>query len=258
MNDLEEGRKSIAHFRKSIYGGDEIEFTDIFQFDIDEDDHKEILNVMRNSLQRLPDSFRNNIVDKFIEQHPELNWKIEGIEEKDQDQDKEEDILTTFSFDSLIPSRWIEVHETFHKKLRPFSSAFITRDSEKFWAIIQATKVAHFESIRTYSIEKLSNDINNSLYMIYKLNQCKNEDFKLEDYKHFHIFSWTDDRFLARRQIKGIAWVDIFMKSLTENCLDAFKLRYDIMELVRLLKPLLSSFYSANADFVTETKDMIK
>lgn len=260
MDDLEreEGRKSIAQFRKSIYGGDEVEFADIFQFDIDEDDHKKILQVMRDSLQRLPDSFRSNILDKFIEEHPELNWKIETFEENDEDQDNIEDILKTFRFDSLIPSRWVEVHETFDSKLRPFSSAFMIRESEKFWAIIQATEEAHFEPIRTYAVEKLSNDINNSLYTIYKLNQCKDEDFRLDDYEHFHIFSWTQDRFLARRHMKGIAWVDIFTKSLTEECLDAFKLRYDILELVRLLKPLLASFYSASAAFINESKEVIE
>ncbi|XP_018796463.1 PREDICTED: uncharacterized protein LOC108973566 [Bactrocera latifrons] len=260
MDEIErvEGRKSIAQFRKSIYGGDEVEFADIFQFDIDEDDHKKILQVMRDSLQRLPDSFRSNILDRFIEEHPELNWKIETTGEKDEDQDNLEDILKTFRFDSLIPSRWVEVHETFDRKLRPFASAFMIRDSEKFWAIIQATKVAHFEPVRTYAVEKLGNDINNSLYMIFKMNLCKDEDFKLGDLEHFHVFSWTDDRFFARRHMKGIAWVDIFIKSLTEECLDAFKLRYDITELVRLLKPLLSSFYSANPEFIKESKEVIE
>ncbi|XP_054082980.1 uncharacterized protein Utrn_0 isoform X2 [Zeugodacus cucurbitae] len=257
MEGLEEGRKSVAQFRKSIYGGDEVDFTDIFQFDIDEEDHKKILSVMRDSLQRLPDSFRSNILDRFIEEHPELNWKFEGVVEQEQDHDNA-DILSTYSYDSLIPARWMEVRETFHKKLRPFSSAYVIRDSEKFWAIIQATKVAHFESIRAYAIEKLSNDMNNSLYMLYKLNQCNDEDFKLDDYRHFHVFSWTEDRFLARRQMKGIAWVDIFRRSLPANCLNDFKLRYDIMELVRILKPLLSSFNTTNAEFVTETKDIIE
>lgn len=251
MINLEDGRKSIAHFRRSIYGGDEIDFTDIFQFDMDEDDHKQMLTVMRDSMMRLPGTFRSEMLDKFADDHPDLRW---NPDEDEVPLDK----ASVYSFESLIPSRWILIHEEFDKQLRSFSSTFSIRDPDKFWSIVQHKQQPHYETARALAIEKLSNDVNTSLYMIYKLNHCKNKDFKLEDYEHFQVFSWTDDRFLARRQMKGVAWVDIFKKSLTEICLDAFKLRYDIMELVRLLKPYFLSFCTKNNELVVQTIAMIK
>ncbi|XP_069962377.1 uncharacterized protein [Bactrocera oleae] len=250
MINLEGGRKSIAHFRRSIYGGDEIDFTDIFQFDMDEDDHKQMLTVMRDSMMRLPGTFRSEMLDKFADDHPDLRW---NPDEDEVPLDK----ASVYSFESLIPSRWILIHEEFDKQLRSFSSTFSIRDPDKFWSIVQHKQQPHYETARALAIEKLSNDVNTSLYMIYKLNHCKNKDFKLEDYEHFQVFSWTDDRFLARRQMKGVAWVDIFKKSLTEICLDAFKLRYDIMELVRLLKPYFLSFCTKNNELVVQTIAMI-
>uniref|UniRef100_A0A034W9E8 Uncharacterized protein n=1 Tax=Bactrocera dorsalis TaxID=27457 RepID=A0A034W9E8_BACDO len=248
MINLEDGRKSIAHFRRSVYGGDEVDFTDIFQYDMDEDDHKQMLSVMRDSMMRLPGTFRSGILDKFVDEHPSLRWTV------DED---EVDTAAGYTFESLIPSRWILIHDEFDKQLRSFSSTFSIRDPDRFWGIVQRTQQPHFEMARTLAIEKLANDVNTSLYMIYKLNDCKNKNFNLEDYDHFQVFSWTDDRFLARRQMKGVAWVDIFKKSLTENCLDAFKLRYDIMELVRLLKPYLISFCAKNRELAVQTLAMI-
>ncbi|XP_050320561.1 uncharacterized protein LOC126753277 [Bactrocera neohumeralis] len=248
MINLENGRRSIAHFRRSVYGGDEVDFIDIFQYDMDEDDHKQMLSVMRDSMMRLPGTFRSGILDKFVDDHPSLRWTI------DED---EVETASGYTFESLIPSRWILIHDEFDRQLRSFSSTFSIRDPDKFWSIVQHKQQPHYEMARTLAIEKLANDVNTSLYMIYKLNNCKNKNFNLEDYDHFQVFSWTDDRFLARRQMKGVAWVDIFKKSLTENCLDAFKLRYDIMELVRLLKPYFISFCTKNSELVVQTLAMI-
>ncbi|XP_018796464.1 PREDICTED: uncharacterized protein LOC108973567 [Bactrocera latifrons] len=248
MINLEDGRRSIAHFRRSVYGGDEVDFADIFQYDMDEDDHKQMLTVMRDSMMRLPGTFRSGILDKFVDDHPSLRWTV------DED---EVDTGSGYTFESLIPSRWILIHDEFDRQLRSFSSTFSIRDPDKFWSIVQHKQQPHYEMARTLAIEKLANDVNTSLYMIYKLNDCKNKNFKLEDYEHFQVFSWTDDRFLARRQMKGVAWVDIFKKSLTENCLDAFKLRYDIMELVRLLKPYFISFCTKNSELAVQTLAMI-
>uniref|UniRef100_W8C748 Uncharacterized protein n=1 Tax=Ceratitis capitata TaxID=7213 RepID=W8C748_CERCA len=250
--ELEQGRKSIAQFRKSIYGGDEVEFADIFHYDMDEQDHTKILTVMRDSLHHLPDSFRADMFEKLIEDHPELRWDTEEPEIR------KEDVPELLAYESLLPHRWQSIHDEFDKQLRSFSSTFSIRDPDKFWTLMQLQRHPEFELSRMYAIQKLANDVNNSLYMIYKVNQCKNKDFKLEDYDHFQVFSWTVDRFLARRHLKGIAWVDIFKKSLTEKCLDSFKFRYDIMELVRLLKPYFLSFCTKNSVLVAETLEMIK
>ncbi|XP_011187462.1 uncharacterized protein LOC105215321 [Zeugodacus cucurbitae] len=251
MINLEESRRSIARFRESIYGGDEVDFTDIFQFDMDEDDHRQIIAVMRDSLQRLPGTFRGEILDKFVENHPSLRWNVNDEEPVPLD------TISGYSFDSLIPARWISMRQEFDKQLQSFSSTFSIRDPDRFWGIVQDKQRPHYDIARELAIQKLANDVNTSLYMMYKLNQCKDKDFKLEDYQHFQVFSWTDDRFLARRQMKGIAWVDIFQKSITDKCLDSFKLRYDIMELVRLLKPYFLSFCTRNNELVLSTIAMI-
>ncbi|CAD6999483.1 unnamed protein product [Ceratitis capitata] len=216
--ELEQGRKSIAQFRKSIYGGDEVEFADIFHYDMDEQDHTKILTVMRDSLHHLPDSFRADMFEKLIEDHPELRWDTEEPEIR------KEDVPELLAYESLLPHRWQSIHDEFDKQLRSFSSTFSIRDPDKFWTLMQLQRHPEFELSRMYAIQKLANDVNNSLYMIYK----------------------------------GIAWVDIFKKSLTEKCLDSFKFRYDIMELVRLLKPYFLSFCTKNSVLVAETLEMIK
>ncbi|CAD6999484.1 uncharacterized protein LOC101460846 [Ceratitis capitata] len=259
MEGIEQGRKSIAQFRKSIYGGDEVEFADIFQYDMDDEDHEKILSVMRRSLNRLPPNLKDSLVEKFVETYPEIDWTKHKDAESDEEIEavKEMDDFSMYSYGNFLPARWNEIHDSFTKNIRNFSSTFTLRDAERFWYEVQQRKETNYITSRMNAIEKLANDVNNSLYMIYKTNLCRGEDFKLDDYEHFHVFGWTDDRFFARRQMRGIAWVDIFTKSLTVECLEAFKLRYDIMELVRLLKPLLLSFCTVNDDYIKESKGII-
>lgn len=260
MEGIEQGRKSIAQFRKSIYGGDEVEFADIFQYDMDDEDHEKILSVMRRSLNRLPPNLKDSLVEKFVETYPEIDWTKHKDAESDEEIEavKEMDDFSMYSYGNFLPARWNEIHDSFTKNIRNFSSTFTLRDAERFWYEVQQRKETNYITSRMNAIEKLANDVNNSLYMIYKTNLCRGEDFKLDDYEHFHVFGWTDDRFFARRQMRGIAWVDIFTKSLTVECLEAFKLRYDIMELVRLLKPLLLSFCTVNDDYIKESKGIIE
>ncbi|XP_067622117.1 uncharacterized protein [Eurosta solidaginis] len=245
-------RQSMANLRHSIYNDGEVDVVDLLQYDMDEEDRKQIMSVVEGSLNRIPNAFRNSVINKFLSENPETTVDVLPVEQEIEDKEIEE--ISDFALESVKRSRWTLFHKEFQRQQQEtFGRTFTIIDPEAFWISVKEKTGSHNDTVRLYSIQKLGNDINNALYTIYKLNTCKMKELKISSYEHFNIFSWTEDKFLARRQMKGIAWVDIFRKSLTEECLDAFKLRSDIMELARLIKLILMSFYPDNDYLASET-----
>ncbi|XP_036329638.1 uncharacterized protein LOC118741774 [Rhagoletis pomonella] len=219
--------------------------------DMDEADHREIMSVMGGSLSRLPGSLNDDVLSTFLTKYPELKEHIEAKEEKTKRE--------SFEFDVLKTTRWTELHQEFVRESQSLVSIPSICEPDKLWELVRHKQRPNYELVRALAIQKLGNDIKNCLYIRYELTKSSMNDqsIKTTNLEHFHLFSWTEDRFLARRQLKGIAWLDIFEASLSEKYLEAFKLQVDILELARLIKPVLLSFYSENKEYVANAVRMI-
>ncbi|XP_054744977.1 uncharacterized protein LOC129249285 [Anastrepha obliqua] len=245
-------KDSIAQFYKSVYGVEEVNFVDVFEHDVSEEDQKGMLSVVSDSLSHIPSTFKGKLISQFLKEHPELKQRFE----EDEDESKEIEIETSSALEMLHFLPLTEFDEEFEEESQSLTESFTICDADRLLEMVQKKRHPYFELARIYAIQKLGNDINSSVHAHHKLNKCKT-DIKIADYEHFHIFSWLQDRFVARRQMKGIAWVDIFQKSLTEPCMEAFKLQVDVIELVRLLKPILLSFYAEDKKFVANARRTI-
>ncbi|XP_023306513.2 uncharacterized protein LOC111688258 [Lucilia cuprina] len=92
-----------------------------------------------------------------------------------------------------------------------------------------------YEYVKAIAIEHLEKSLNDQLQLLISVDKC---DYNNMDKLSKNIFSWSKHDFLERRALENCVWIDVFKKHTNRDCLEKFKIKTDLREILNLLKLL--------------------
>uniref|UniRef100_A0A1A9UTF0 Uncharacterized protein n=1 Tax=Glossina austeni TaxID=7395 RepID=A0A1A9UTF0_GLOAU len=104
-----------------------------------------------------------------------------------------------------------------------------------------------FGYLKFFAVERVEIIFRQQLNILKKTNKCNlNEKEPDEELTH-GIFSWSLDKFVERRTLRNFVFIEV-LKKFSENCLDNYKFRCDLQELLNLVKLVFDGLYSEMSD----------
>uniref|UniRef100_A0A1A9ZFI9 Uncharacterized protein n=1 Tax=Glossina pallidipes TaxID=7398 RepID=A0A1A9ZFI9_GLOPL len=104
-----------------------------------------------------------------------------------------------------------------------------------------------FGYLKFFAVERVEIIFRQQLSILNKTNKCNlNEKEPDEELTH-GIFSWSLDKFVERRTLRNFIFIEV-LKKFSENCLDNYKFRCDLKELLELVKLVFDGLYSEMSD----------
>ncbi|XP_037805932.1 uncharacterized protein LOC119600009 [Lucilia sericata] len=92
-----------------------------------------------------------------------------------------------------------------------------------------------YEYVKAIAIEHLEKSLNDQLQLLISVDKC---DYNDMDKLSKNIFSWSKKDFLERRALENCVWIDVFKKHTNRDCLEKFKIKTDLREMLNLLNLL--------------------
>uniref|UniRef100_A0A1A9WL42 Uncharacterized protein n=1 Tax=Glossina brevipalpis TaxID=37001 RepID=A0A1A9WL42_9MUSC len=104
-----------------------------------------------------------------------------------------------------------------------------------------------FGYLKFFAVERVEIIFRQQLNILNKTNKCNTDEKEPDEELTHGIFSWSLDKFLHRRTLRNFIFIEV-LKKFSEKCLDTYKFRYDLKELLGLVNLVFDGLYSDMSD----------
>nr|XP_036222916.1 uncharacterized protein LOC106620989 isoform X4 [Bactrocera oleae] len=117
-------------------------------------------------------------------------------------------------------------------------------------------KMKDFRVVRQMAIKKMFRNMQRRLSLIHHALICDQKD-AYEVKTPYKVFSWSKEDFEARLKLENMAWLEVFIMSMSKSCMEMRKQETDIEELLEFTKLLHENFENQNTKIDKKLKSAL-